>query len=324
MTDSVCLYQHPTQVIFFSESHALCDSVTFAFSHIRRIKAFTNSKDAIAWLDGCMVPGSDIQIRSEMNALGPRRHFSVETDRIYYGVFDKNRFVAPAVIIVAKDNEKTDGVTFCRQLVDYPIKKVLLLNKFRDFDPTEAFNEGLIDQCIRSLDSAIFTDLEIAIKNMELQYFKEQSKFVGKLLTKGGLNFLSDETFVQLVESLISEHAFVEQYWFDDPNGILFVDADGKCKLMVTKTEANLIRDLEDAEDSGAPVELQDAIRDYRIIPFFPDQAGGRSSQFENWEEYCQPAQRSGGRQPIYWALFDLPQKYLPSDIYSFQRHLET
>jgi hypothetical protein len=324
MMESVNIYQYPTQVILFSENQSFGDSIAFSLAHTRRIKTFRDPRALALWIENNIGYPDPMQVRIEANRPGPRRYFSVETDRIYSRAFDKGRFAVPAVLVVTNDNDKIDGLTLCRQLADFPIKKILLLNKFRDFDAIDALNEGIIDQCIGASDRDILNDLEIAIKNMEMRHFQEKSIVPLQILTKSGFNFLSDKKFARLIEEVITENSFAEYYWFDHTNGILFVNPNGECKLMVIETEASMINHLEDAQDAGAPRALREALRDFRLIPLFVDGDERSSPQYDKWESYCRPAQRCETTQPIFWALFEFPKKYSPGEIYSFNEHLQS
>jgi hypothetical protein len=324
MNDTVNTFQSPTEVLFFSQSKSLGESIAFSLAHTRRVKTFSEAKLLIDWVDNHSDQITPFHIRPVAEMPGPDRYFSANTNRIYHRVFDRHRFSAPAVIVIGMDVDAETTLQLCRQLSVFSIKKILLIDKFRDFDLMYAFNEKLIDHCLLGSGQTDFRELEIAIKNMELQYFREQSGFSQEILTKAGISYLTDDAFVDLIESLISENAFVEQYWFDCPNGILFVDCDGNCKLMVIETEVSMFAHLDNAQDAGAPMDLLEALRNFRMIPFFFEGDGNFSALHANWQSYCRPAQLCNARQKLFWALFDLPEKYRPNEIYSFNEHLQS
>lgn len=40
------------------------------------------------------------------------------------------------------------------------------------------------------------------------------------------------------------------------------------------------------------------------------------------WEQYCLPAEVCQGREPYYYALFDMPSHLLPAQVYSYTQFL--
>lgn len=114
----------------------------------------------------------------------------------------------------------------------------------------------------------------------------------------------------------MKRHGFVEYFLFPNPPGILFFDADGKPALMVVESRMGLISHLEAAQDFNASPALLAALREERIVPFFWKSGGMYTELSKDWEQYCQPAQVCTGQEEYFWALFDLPGKFLDQPIY--------
>jgi hypothetical protein len=76
------------------------------------------------------------------------------------------------------------------------------------------------------------------------------------------------------------------------------------------------------AQDYSAPEALQAALRDEKIVPFFWKSGGMYTEVSLDWEQYCKPAQVCSGREDYYWALFDLPEKFLNQPVYPYKNFL--
>ena len=157
---------------------------------------------------------------------------------------------------------------------------------------------------------------------MERKYFVERSGTLKDLLVRHSFSFLSDDAFANLVDELVERHGFVEYFLFPDPAGMLFFDADGRPTLMVVETKVGLTSQLEVAQDYNAPEALQAALRDEKVVPFFWKSGGMYTEVSLDWEQYCKPAKVCSGREDYYWALFDLPARFLNQPIYPYNDFL--
>lgn len=327
MTISLPVYQHPTSVVLVDDSASFVASVEYQISPNLAVKSFLDPHEALGWLggqyhsdDGKLLPiriGYDEQTFSF-----ERRTIALDVDQIYRIVLDAERFNTAAVVVVDYAMSAINGLDFCRALRGLPCKKILFTGEANEMIAVEAFNQGLIDRYLKKSDPSAMERLEYEIATLQKEYFIERSGTLKDLLVQHTYSFVSDESIVKLVDSLIAQHGFVEYFLFPDPAGILFFDADGKATLMVVETRAGLISHLETAQDYDAPVELRTALRDAQVVPFFWKSGGMYTEKSLNWEQYCLPAQVCLGREPYYWALFDLPEGFLQGPIYSYNKFL--
>jgi hypothetical protein len=91
---------------------------------------------------------------------------------------------------------------------------------------------------------------------------------------------------------------------------------------MVIETNASMLTHLENAEAYNAPDALLKGLHDKQIVPFFWPGDGMYTPACVEWEQYCLPAEVCQGREPYYYALFDMPSHLLPAQVYSYAQFL--
>ncbi len=321
------VYQHPTLVILVDDSSSFIESLEFQINPAIAVKSFQDVHEAFRWLfasyDATQEKCLPIRVGYDEQTLSfERRTIALDVDQIYRIVMDPRRFHAPAVVVVDYAMPQINGLDFCRALKGLPCKKILFTGEANEMVAVDAFNQGLIDRYLKKSDSQALDRLEVEIAALEREYFVERSGTLKDLLVKHSFSFLSDEVFTRLVNSVARQYGFVEHFLFPDPAGVLFFDTDGNPTLMVVETRVGLTSHLETAQDYGAPMELQLALRDEKIVPFFWKSGGMYTEQSIDWQQYCLPAQVCAGHEDYFWALFDLPQKFLNSPIYSYRKFL--
>jgi len=319
------VYQYPTVAVFVDDSPSFLESLTFHLGSGLQHKVFQDPLAGLDWLRQSwrqhMASNQSDPLHVGYDEEGDvleRRQISILLDRIYSIVTDKRRFSLPSVVVVDYAMPQMNGLEFCRELIDLPIKKVLLTGQADEKVAVDAFNRGLIDSFIRKSDPGALEGLGGVIARLQDEFFLDYTRTLKELLARHTYAFLAAPEIVALVGDLMARYRFVEYYLFPNPPGILFLDKQGKTTLMVIETETGLTAQFEIAEDQGAPPELLAALRDRKLVPFFSDTGGTyRKEVGDNWLSYCLPPQICRGSTTYYWALFDLPARYLPKPVYS-------
>ena len=329
MDSSLSVYQHPTLTVVIDDSQSFLESLAFQLDPHLAHKVFHDTQVAMDWL-------RHTHLQSKKNKMDPlhvgydaqtesfeRRSASIDLDRIYHIATDRQRFNMPAVLVIDYSMPQMNGVEFCREIRGLPCKKIMLTGQADEKIAVNAFNQKLIDSFIKKNDPDALSHLEAEIINLQKDFFRGQTHTLKDLLSRHSYAFLSDPAMEALVEQLCNRFHFVEFYLFPNPDGILFLDMQGKATLMVIETDASLIAHLEIARDQGAPPELLSALQELRLVPFFSDTGGVyRNVVGHHWLSYCLPPQVCHGYQDYYWAMFDLPPHYLQSPVYSYAEFL--
>lgn len=325
MSLPVCRY--PTLTVLVDDSASFIADLEFHMNPAIAVKCFRDAQEALDWINLCTSGGKKqglpIRIGYDGQALSlERRTIALDIDHLYRTAMDPWRFHSPAVVVVDYAMPRMNGLDFCRALAGLPCKKILFTGEADEMVAVNAFNKGLIDRYFRKGDPNALGQLEVEIAALEREYFLERFGTVKDLVARDSFSFLADVTFVDLVDRLMTEHGFVEHFLFPNPPGLLFFDADGKATLMVVETRIGLISHLEAAQDFSAPESLIMALREARVVPFFWKSDGLYTERSLDWQQYCKPAQICAGHEEYFWAMFDLPEKFLNQPVYPYNGFL--
>jgi CheY-like chemotaxis protein len=321
------IYQHPTVTYLIDDSPVFLQSLAFQLDRRITSRSFYDTREALASLlrqhrlNAGVAP---LRVNYDEQVMSLERcTIAVDIDHLYRQAHNPHRFDTPSVLVVDYAMPQMSGVQFCQAVRHLPCKKILFTGEGDEKVAVDAFNRGLIDRYVKKGDDDALERLEQEILQLQRQYFAARADTTRQLLVMHNFSFLTDPAVAVLAGELTARYGFVEHYLFPNPGGILFLDRDGHATLMVIETEASLISHFEVARDNGAPADLLGALVQARVVPFFY-QGDGMYTQAvgADWQSYCLPAQTWRGRQTYYWALFDVPTKYLPGPLYSYGQHL--
>lgn len=261
---------HPTLTLLIDDSRSFLDSLSFQMPDHLAHRTFDDTQRALDWLQN-----NDAGLGGISN------------------LANRNRFLTPSVLVVDYKMPRMDGLAFCRAIQGRPCKKILLTGLSGEKIGKEALSQGLIDGFVQKHAPDALERLETEIIRLQRKFFIDQ--------TQARHPFLSDPVFASLATEIFQAGKFVEYETFDDPPGILFLDAMGRATLMVVETKSALIAHAERIGDE--PAGLADALRDCRVVSL-------RQSRHR-------PAQHCRGAHDYYWALFELPSDFLTEPVYS-------
>lgn len=328
MDNLLSVYRHPALTVLIDDSQSYLDSIAFQLDPLLACKSFYDPLAAIGWLRNAYrqsVENDPIHVGyDEENDSFERRRAFIDLDLIYHVVMNRKRFDLPTVVVVDYVMPMMNGVAFCEAIRDLPCKKILLTGQADEGVAIDAFNRKLIDLFIKKNAPDAMTQLEAGIIRLQKAFFTERTRTLADLLSRHSYSFLSDPAMSVLVGELCKQYRFVEYYLFPNPEGILFLDSQGRATLMVVATRTSLTAQFEIAQDQDAPPELLAALRELRLVAFFSDTGGTYLDTIgDDWLQYCLPPQVCRGRQDYYWGLFDFPPAYLPSPVFPFDAFLK-
>lgn len=246
----------------------------------------------------------------------------LDLHQIYRTVFDRNRFLFPAVIVVDYAMPNMNGIEFCEAIDDLPCKKILFSREASQDIAIDALKRGLIDHYLKKNERHSLDRLEVIIAELEIEFFQERSKALKELLVTNEHRFLFDESMYLVVEGLVVEHAYTEHYLFPDPPGLVLVDNEGKAKLLVVYSREGLMAHLQVVRHLDGPADLIEALVQEQVVPFFWKTGGAYTKEVTDWREFCLPANLCAGDDDFFWAVFDVPAYYMTMPIYPYNQYL--
>lgn len=215
---------------------------------------------------------------------------------------DKERYNEVSVVIVDYNMPGMDGLDFCRELKDSPIKKILLTGLMNNEAAVQAFNEGIIHCFLQKDSPTLANDLEMFINQLSLDYFTETTKPLITHLSRNKSVPQTDLSFVKLFDKWKILNEITEYYIFDTNCSVLGYDKNGLEHHLVIHTDKSLDAFTELHDDTNLDSILT-RIKNRNAIPFFG--VGKESWEFETseWEKHLlNPSIIEGNCRYYYWS----------------------
>lgn len=324
--DSLTVYEHPTAVLMIDDNDMFMSSVEYQMNPMVVPRRFTNPVEAAHWLNE-MYQSSDarcvpIRVGYDSNTKGSNAISDFDLQQIHRTVFDPNRFLFPAVIVVDFSMNGMDGLEFCQSISHLPCKKILFTGVATRNEAVGALKSGLIDSFLGKNEVHALDRLDVEIDKMVVKYFKGLAKPIKDILILNKYAFLADPVVADRVEQIKVMEGYLEHYLMPDPKGFLLVDTLGRCKVMVIETREGLDRHYAAAKKAGAPAALLDGLSAGTLVPYFWETPGLYSSSVTDWEACCRPVEICLGAERYFWALFDAPNSLIDRPIFSYTQRL--
>ena len=198
----------------------------------------------------------------------------VDLNKLHRLLYDNNRFSQISVVIIDYDMPEMNGIEVCKRIRNPEIKKILLTGKADEKIAVAAFNAGLIHQYIRKSNSEVDVLLNQAITKLQLEYFMDITKPIQIVLADSTGSFLSDKTFNSAFSALLTDNKYIEFYLWEQPRGILMLDAQAKTGFLFILSKEGMKTQLEIAQACDAPAELLQLINDGNHLAWFPTTDG--------------------------------------------------
>lgn len=121
-----------------------------------------------------------------------------------------------------------DGISFCRELINYPIKKIMLTGSNDRAIATEAFNEGIIDFFLLKESANLSTQIINAINTMQKDYFFSLNNLTNNLTAKLATSSINpNSSLTHFLQAKMKQFNAVEFYLLDRWGSMLFIQYDG-------------------------------------------------------------------------------------------------
>jgi CheY-like chemotaxis protein len=321
-------FYFPTTVVFVDDSAPFLANLSLQLNAQLAFKLFHSSFAALAELKHEHVaPPIDSEFFSlyrHREDAGYADHvIQVSLDKVHREVHNADRFEQVSVVVVDYDMPDMNGLDFCRQLSHTAIKKILLTGKADEQIAVQAFNAKTIDRFIRKQDSNAMDLLNVAIVELQQEYFQHMEHMLSHALSVGTHLFLRDPVFAQRIKEIQQTLGIVEHYLACAPHGLLMLDAAGTAYLLLVQDAASMQEAYEIAYDQAAPDELLAQLRSGRCLPYFWKTEGHYAPIYTEWRNYLHPATECQGKENYLYALIKNPEGFNRSYLVSYNDYLE-
>ena len=311
---SILPYYHPSTVVFVDDNQRFLRSFTLLLSEQLAFRCFSIAGTALEFINdhGSMVPLDQrcFSFLGQQHRAGGALRLDLAL--IEQEISNPNRFQDISVVVVDYDMPEMDGLSFCAQIENRRIKKVLLTGVGDEKVAVKAFNDGLIDRFLTKSDPDIEEKMNQTIAELQRRYFEDISSMIQNTLAMKSPEFIHDPAFISIFYTMLDNMHIAEYYYVEDPNGFLMVTYDGKLYRLVIFSEDQADEQIFAVRRFNPPAAIVSRLKSRQAIIWLwlsPDDID-ESDDFD-WYEHVHPAKRISGRKPWLYALVENP----PADI---------
>lgn len=305
--EQMTVLKFPTTVMFIDDDQALLDNLAFYFKNKCSVITFTKPKEALLYLqkqktlEGKLKKICFKKISSAELDMGEEAAL-IQCDYLALPslLYDPQRFSTIAAVLVDYDMPKMNGLEFCCQIEDRPIRKIMLTGKADTKLAVKAFNQKLIDQFIlKDANEKIEADIDDALTKEKNIYFKNLSSLFPNNDFK---NSKTTKAFLKILEKFETDHKLVEWYQFDQQGSRVGLNADGVAYWLIVRAQEDIEKNLAFAEDNNAPKAVVQALKKQAHLLFlFSPQEKHLSAR--EWDKYIFPITGIIGNSTINYAV---------------------
>jgi CheY-like chemotaxis protein len=304
-----CYY--PTTVVFVDDSKDFLLNFSLQFNPLLSYHLFDAPQTALKFLTTQRENYLDKRCVSQYeNAVGcptTTHTINVDLSAIHREVYDPKRFSEVSVVVVDYAMPDMNGLDFCKQLSDRPIKKILLTGQANAETAVRGFNEGIIDYFIIKSDPKVIEKINTAITELQRRYFEEKFDFMVQALAIQSPNFLQDSAFAEMFYQLCERYQIVEYYLTENTGTFLMLSASGVAHWLIVCSQQDLEMYIELGTDISAPADVLDKLKAGSHIPHFWQTSGSYMVDPIEWDSYIYPAEKLFGRELYYFAVVENP-----------------
>lgn len=229
---------------------------------------------------------------------------NIDIEKIHHVIYNKNRFSRISTIIVDYKMPKLNGIELCRRLQKYPIKKILLTGKADNKTAVSAFNEGIIDKFIQKSASTMIAEVDDAVKNEKLDFFKAFSEPLLSTLSAEGNCILNEQNFWSLFSNILHSKNIIEYYLIDKFGSYLMLDENANYYFLMVRTEKEINQFYDIAIGNHASSPVTDVLRNRTKMPVFLTEEE-HVLPTSQWYNYLYEVQKLEGRQNYYYSVIE-------------------
>ncbi|MCD6047072.1 MAG: Response regulator receiver [Gammaproteobacteria bacterium] len=299
---TLCFY-HPTTVVIVDDNKTFLENLPDNLSNATSYKLFDSPVEALAFLEAQrpnLPTPDDFLGMTDDPVTGVS--LNVNIPKIHALLQKNDRFKTPAVVIVDHDMPGMSGLEFCRNLKDFPIRKIMLTGEVDHRLAVQAFNDGIIHRFIVKDDPKVFEVIDQAIHELQQEHFLSLSGQIAKNITTTTFSFIGDENFQQFFEKFIKENNIVEFYLIDPIGSFLLVNNKGELIRLVVQSDQEIENYRQTAEDHKAAKDIIEAIASKeKLLCLFAEEDFNQS--VNSWSAYLYPAHKIEEIDGGYYAM---------------------
>lgn len=227
--------------------------------------------------------------------------FTLKIDELSKISYEKKRFSEISVVVVDRKMPDMDGLTFCRNIADKSIKKIMLTASNDRKVVTEAFNEGIIDFFLLKDSPDLTKQLLSSIENLQKEYFFS----INQELIGNFLPCAHNKKLQQFIQNMIRHFHGIEFYLLDKLGSTLIVQQDGTA-ITLAITSEKVMDNFAGIAEEQEELELADSLLQRKALVFFPNEQDTMRPA-NDWSDFVYDAKPVPEQNDLYYAIIDIP-----------------
>lgn len=302
-----CFY-YPTTVTVVDDNQIFLENLVFNLNNEISYQSFENPFAAVEFIKSQqnMTPTLKDYLQASSDEFEESQFgqslVSVNYADIRNKLNDVTRFSLSSVVVVDHDMPGMNGIDFCMQLRESPIKKIMLTGVADLNIAVKAFNDGIIHKFIMKSDPHVFASLDNAISELQHEYFLDLSELIIKNMTASSFSYLENQKFMQFFFDIKQKHNIIELYLIDPVGSFLMVTKNRELLYLVVKSAQDMTNDYQIALDQSASSDVLTALRNKTklLFLFSPDDY---KQTVDKWPNYLHETKRLEDIPDLYYAL---------------------
>lgn len=304
MKPELALCYYPTSVVFIDDSISFLNALERAVSPLVKCVRFNDPIRALNHANNVKNHDWNAHLQEDVNYYSDSEQF-VQNTLNFWGknLPDGERYNEISVVVVDYEMPEMDGLSFCRQLKNPNIKKILLTGRVDNEAVIDAFNDGIINYYINKSDANLEQRLVKAIKDMQNRYFIELSSYIKIRAIDHKSSLFNDTLLSQYFAQVLQQNAIKEYYFSTNPPRYRLTDQQGNSHIFLVYSRNDLNEQIRIIKEEAGPQWLVNSLKSGNYIPYFQSRDGYFDQESFNLDNCVFPAHIIEGNNTYYCAL---------------------
>lgn len=231
-------------------------------------------------------------------------YFGLHWEMLCKTIYNSQRFSMQSVVIVDQMMPGLDGISFCKALNKFPIKKIMLTANPDHSIAVQAFNEGIIDYFLLKDSPDLANNLLQKIEMMQKSYFESQAEhMLGSLLNT--VLLLNDSSSMVFYKKIKDELQAIEFYLLDQWGSMLFINREGTSTTLAVRP-ARILEEFSLIAEDQNEHEISKSLLEKEKLVFFPSESDSMCPAIA-WNPFMHTAKQWPNRNDIFYSLINDP-----------------
>ena len=294
---------HPTSVLLVDDNADFLRSMQLVLQSAFECFAFRRPAEAISFVRAEspllteLQPPVGLEADSDMEHIRDpeARSVHLRVSRLPRLFANKSRFARTSVLVTDYVMPEISGLQMLESIRDLPMRKVLLSGLDDDDLGRRAVETGLVDAFYPKHHPHLHDNLAELIKTLQFNFFLGVTRPFQSALATGDARFLNEKAFRQVFNRFVAERNIIEHCVLMQPPGILGLNENGACSILLVADEDYRQASFEIAQAEGAPVALLRHLISPDGLAVFPTRTGFYSREIEaSWRQFIWPSVEVG------------------------------